>query len=304
MHAYIVNIDIHTLTKYLEKWATVQYFYTKGYVPTKHGWANDCYELGRLPNEEDEEDKENKPLFEKIQEFRDEKLSENMRKSTSRHVKDMRSFLQFSRSLCKEPQQPEHQRNIRVEEKKLSEESLLIRQRHWKRIEKKLDQLIDAENPQLSCVDKEIKIENYFDNSEGVKFYMHFAITLAIFLTGLGSYLLIARNIELTAAVKQGVNVLGSANVSDGGWVCFVLFWLLIIVYFHREFAHDMQVGVSSLGIMCKGCKSEDENIETVFNPPDWDGNDDYMQFKIKTESFVPSADATNIVSDTSQADT
>merc|ERR1712228_578901 len=272
----------------LEKWATVQYFYTKGYVPTKDGWMNDCYELGNVADDNNIE--ECKTLFDKIQDYRDEALIDNdfFKRKTTENKNLKRNCTKFCVSLCKEPQEPGKQREIRIEEKRLSEGSLLIRKKHWDRIERKLEQLMNEKTPQVTHVDPQIKIENFFEHSDGAMFIIHCALTLAIFLSGIGCYLLIARNIELTQAVKQGFTVLGSSNVSAFGWVCFCLFWALIIVYFHKEFIHDIKVAGSSLGIMCKGCKTEGENIETVFNPPDWKGNQDYVDFKVKTETFVP----------------
>merc|ERR1712176_1471790 len=172
--------------------ATVQYFYSKGYVPTKEGWKNDCYELGHV---EDCSDKECKPLFDKIQDYRDDdnNISPLHKRNTSRRDNevDMRTCIQFCRSLCKEPEEPEAQRKILREEKKISEESLVIRKEHWDRIgkEENLEKLICANPPQLCRVDEKVEIENFFSKSEGIKMFIHFILTLAIFCTGVGSYL-------------------------------------------------------------------------------------------------------------------
>eukprot|EP00488_Nonionellina_sp_1-RS-2012_P001402 TRINITY_DN225_c0_g1_i1.p1 TRINITY_DN225_c0_g1~~TRINITY_DN225_c0_g1_i1.p1 ORF type:complete len:124 (-),score=31.85 TRINITY_DN225_c0_g1_i1:277-648(-) len=115
-------------------------------------------------------------------------------------------------------------------------------------------------------------------------------MTVAIFGTGIGSYVLIARNVELSEAVKQGASVLGSANVSSVGWLCFGLFWLLVIIYFHREFHYDLKEMGQSIAFVFKGCKHIElgADIETVFNPPFWDdGPQEYEEWVKKTTVFV-----------------
>jgi len=157
------------------------------------------------------------------------------------------------------------------EQKKLTEKSLILRQEHWDRLQPLLDDLVNANPPLLSMVEPEIKITNFFADAQGIKFIIHIFVTLCIFLTGLGCYGLIARNIDLSMAVKEGVAVLSTDNVSIAGWICFIIFWVLILVYFHKEFQHDLKRTCSSFTFLCSGCPSStDKNIETVFNAPKW----------------------------------
>eukprot|EP00483_Globobulimina_turgida_P011068 UN11089 len=147
---------------------------------------------------------------------------------------------------------------------------------------------------QIEKVEKEVIIENYFAAAEGLMFIVHLILCLAIFFTGVGSYVLIARNIELAEAVKEGVAVLGTSNVSVGGWVCLLIFWALVIIYFHKEFKHDCIEMVQSCGFICKGCKSEGSgNIESVFNPPPWQNGPEEYKEVVKN---IKAANGDNVV--------
>ena len=168
----------------------------------------------------------------------------------------------------------------------MTEKSLELRQNHWDRIEKDLDELV--KKGELARVPPEVVIEGYFDNSEGYKLWMHVIITLGVFFTGIGCYFLIASNVSLSDAVSQGIGVLGTDNVGIGGWICLILFWALIIIYFHKQFQYNLKEFISNLSFICHGCKSEeqDQNIESVFNTPDWaNAPKEFKDFIQKTKS-------------------
>ena len=109
----------------LEKWATVQYFYQKGYVPTNHGWEKDVYQLGSVRktsknNDDDDEKVESQSLYDIIQEYRQTNLDKNHIASISMDYKhDQRNCGQFFKALCSTPKQPDAQRNIIRCQKKL-----------------------------------------------------------------------------------------------------------------------------------------------------------------------------------------
>ena len=148
----------------------------------------------------------------------------------------------------------------------MTEKSEELRQSHWDRIAAKLDDL--EGNNLVTKVDPEVVIRNFWADSEGMKMFLHFVLTLAIFFTGIGSYVLIARNISLSDAVSTGVNVLGSDNVSVYGWICLALFWVLWAIYFHLEILHSLGETAESLQGLC--AKKEARVFETVFNTPEW----------------------------------
>merc|ERR1712087_730046 len=126
----------------------------------------------------------------------------------------------------------------------------------------------------------------------GWKLALHYMVALLAYGTGVGCYLLIARNVELTEAVKEGVAVLGSDNVSVLGWLCLGLFWTLVVAYYHREFAHDLAEGLRSIRFVCTGCKvkgqgdEKDVELESVFNVPGWqNAPQEFKDFLEKTKS-------------------
>mmetsp|Transcript_46528 Transcript_46528/g.77318 ORF Transcript_46528/g.77318 Transcript_46528/m.77318 type:complete len:785 (+) Transcript_46528:108-2462(+) len=282
----------------LEKWYSVQWFYNRGYVPTKQGWQQDVYRLGSAaskhppPQEKDADGDEaidmepavqvnmaeNQPLslFESIHQFRLSNMSKSHVISTSEEFRgdddDDMSFLQFCRNRCRRKAEPIFQRRRMVEEKKLSEQSIALRQQHWQSLQQQLDELVQRK--QLINVPSKIDIENYFTDSEGIKLYAHYAITASIFLTGMGAYFYISKNISLTLAVSTGLSALQSNNVSSIGWISLLLFWLLVIAYFHRECKDNLMQCRSNLSFVCNGCKHADgydrSDMETVFNTPIW----------------------------------
>ena len=170
---------------------------------------------------------------------------------------------------------------------RLTERSLELRQRHWERFETKLEEYVKTE--ELSKVDPEKIIKNYFDASEGIKLLIHIILTLGIFGTGIGSYVFISRNVSLSLAVSEGVTALGSDNVNVGGWVCLAIFWVLVIIYFHKEFVENAKdIGYSLYFLFHCGVKSEsaDKNIETVFNTPEWENAPkEFQDFMAKSKS-------------------
>ena len=173
---------------------------------------------------------------------------------------------------------------------RLTERSLELRQKHWDRFEmKKLEEFVKTE--ELTKVDPEKVIANYFDDSAGMKLLIHIMLTLGIFGTGIGSYVLIANNVSLSIAVSEGVTALGSDNVNVFGWVCLIMFWVFVIIYFHKEFVENTKdIGYSLFFLFHCGVKSEsaDKNIETVFNTPQWENAPkEFQDFMAKSKSKV-----------------
>ena len=109
-----------------------------------------------------------------------------------------------------------------------------LRKKHWERFEGQLEEFVKTE--ELTKVDPEKVIANYFDDAEGMTLIIHLILTLGIFATGLGCYAFISRNVSLNIAVSQGVAALGPDNVNIGGWICLIIFWVLwtsICVFIH-----------------------------------------------------------------------
>ena len=96
----------------LEKWATVQYFYSKGYVPTHKGWENDIYQLGKA-------DADCQSLFDTIEEYRKTNLDQSHITSTSMDFKaDDRGCAKYCKDLCSTPADPDAVRRfIRTQKK-------------------------------------------------------------------------------------------------------------------------------------------------------------------------------------------
>eukprot|EP00486_Rosalina_sp_Unknown_P006071 CAMPEP_0201575646 /NCGR_PEP_ID=MMETSP0190_2-20130828/20970_1 /ASSEMBLY_ACC=CAM_ASM_000263 /TAXON_ID=37353 /ORGANISM="Rosalina sp." /LENGTH=489 /DNA_ID=CAMNT_0048005531 /DNA_START=965 /DNA_END=2434 /DNA_ORIENTATION=- len=265
----------------LEKWATIQYFYRKGYVPTHKGWDNDVYQLGKADNDE-------QSLFDTIEEYRKTNLDKSHVASTSMDFKkDTRGCAKYCKDLCSTPKEPDAQRKVIRTQKKLTEMSLELRKTHWERFEMKLEEFVKTDD--LTKVDPEKVIANYFDDAEGWTLVIHLLLTMGIFATGLGCYAIIARNVSLAIAVSQGVAALGSDNVSIYGWICLILFWVLIIMYFHKEYVeHIKDIGFSFYYLCTCGSKGEttNESIETVFNTPEWDNAPkEFQEFMAKSKS-------------------
>mmetsp|Transcript_65525 Transcript_65525/g.104358 ORF Transcript_65525/g.104358 Transcript_65525/m.104358 type:complete len:765 (-) Transcript_65525:153-2447(-) len=261
----------------LEKWTTVQYFYNKkGYVPTKQGWTNDVYQLGATSSASDG-DRNTQCLFDIIEDYRATNLvkmhSNYAAASTatdSRH--DTRSCTQFVQSLCRQPEQPNNQRTVIIEEKRLNEKSEQLRKQHWARLEAAEYLSAQIENEQLIKVEKEVVIQGYFDeSSKGIKLYFHALITLAVFVSGILCYMMIAKNISLSLAVSDGIKSLNADNVSVSAWIALIMFWALIMFYYHREVAFNMKQMAQNVLFLCSGCKSAEIAIETVFDTPKWD---------------------------------
>jgi len=170
-----------------------------------------------------------------------------------------------------------------VLKKKLNEKSIGLRKTHWKRLDDNLEEL--EKNGELARVDPEVKIINYFEDSEGIKLIIHFILALGIFVTGAGCYVFIARNVGINSAVKEGVAVLTN-DVNIFGWICLIIFWILVIIYFHRQWQHDIIRTAQSCKYLSTGCQRENNSIETVFNTPNWDNApQEFKEFVEKTKS-------------------
>lgn len=97
----------------LEKWATVQYFYRKGYVPSHTGWENDVYQLGKT-------DSNQASLFDTIEEYRKTDLDKSHIASTSMDFKkDKRGCGAYCKDLCSTPKDPDAVRKVIRTQKKL-----------------------------------------------------------------------------------------------------------------------------------------------------------------------------------------
>jgi len=80
----------------------------------------------------------------------------------------------------------------------------------------------------------------------------------------------IYNKIIMQDAVSQGVRVLD--RVEGYAWVCFVIFLVLEVVYFHVQIIS----GLKSIGSMCGwlfGGSHFDARIETRFDTPYWVGD-------------------------------
>eukprot|EP01084_Bolivina_argentea_P036954 68313_1 len=120
----------------LEKWATIQYFYSKGFVPTNNGWNNDCYELGNK-------------YFNIVQEYRKndlEKYPIYAKELTWLKKRDLTNCGKFCKELFSEPKHPGQVREIIRHQKELEEKLKTLRKKHWNYLEKKekLNELIDV----------------------------------------------------------------------------------------------------------------------------------------------------------------
>eukprot|EP01084_Bolivina_argentea_P023473 43790_1 len=149
--------------------------------------------------------------------------------------------------------------------------------------ENKLKKLVSQNY--LIKTDKEKEIKNYFNDSNGIKMIIHTILVLFIFCTSLASHYWISRPIELSEAVQFGVKVLGTDYVEIQGWICFAVFWVLIIIYFHREIWSDLSKCGDGAKYIFYGCKIN-KQIETVYNTPYWDNAPkEFKEFLNKTNN-------------------
>jgi len=89
-------------------------------------------------------------------------------------------------------------------------------------------------------------------------------------VSGIYSYLAVAKDIETKVAVQEGLGVL--KKVSLTAWTVFVVFNLVVLIYYWRSCWDSLLSGArtltSMLGMLCSCCVSRrNQNLETVFKP-------------------------------------
>ncbi len=112
----------------------------------------------------------------------------------------------------------------------------------------------------------------YFDTAEegGVKYYVQLAMVLAIYASGVGSYVWIAKDISLSDSVSKGIHVMDP--IPTHGWICFILFWALVFIYYHVEMIESSKSFGSALHWAFVERFHVDSKWETVFNTPNYNG--------------------------------
>ena len=262
-------------TKYwtaLEKWNIIQYFYSKGYVPTKEGWKEDVYQLSTS------KDNNLPSMFELLKTAHDKKNTNDDSKESRIRLKSIKDTC---KSMCSKPEDPLAIRREIQNQRKASEEAELLRQQHYTRIEGILPDLVDKKL--LTKINIEPKTVGIFEDYNSNSMYiLHGIIVLLIFGCGIASYLFVAWPIGISDAVQIGIKVLGPSNVKIYGWISFILFWILVCNYYCKEIITNFRTCGSGIIFVFTCCKI-DKAWETVFDTPE------YMEFGDKDMELVVS---------------
>lgn len=225
-----------------EKWTLTQFFNRVGYSVTQLGWKNDVYQLARTDQEVYSGDGNQVCLYSKIS------------KIHTVYLKDRDSL------------ETEQERLARYQE--YNDDITAIREEHIKNIEGNLESAKNAE----WLIFEEIKVTtiSWFDKEENLKWKIAliFVLNICFLVSVYGIY----NQIEMQAAVIQGLKIL--KEIRHYAWVCFGLFIFLQIVY------HNLSIlsGLKSMGSMFAwislGCIF-DKRVETKFDTPDWEDEED-----------------------------
>jgi len=91
-------------------------------------------------------------------------------------------------------------------------------------------------------------------------------LVLISLLSGLYSYLKVAKDIETEVAVQTGLGVL--KNVSDFAWLTFTIYNLTVLIYYRRSCWDSLISGFRSLRLMLSKCGriSSNKSLETEFS--------------------------------------
>jgi len=93
-------------------------------------------------------------------------------------------------------------------------------------------------------------------------------LVLIAVVTGIYSYISIAKDIETKVAVQVGLNVL--MDVRASAWGVFVTYNIIVLVYYWRSFWNSIVSGChyTLSALHCNCCRASDNPcLETAFNP-------------------------------------
>jgi len=235
-----------------EKWETVQYFAKQGIKATKEGWERDCFCLSKSPNVAS-----HMSLFEKIKPIHHEWI-DNIEKSKSVR------------------QSKKAQKKYNLKRKK-------VRESHWDMLMKEYIECESSDDYKLKVKDlyrnlyvTEQPVDDETNRNNWRQYSLFFGCTVQMFLvviallSGIYSYLAVAKDIETEVAVKVGLDVL--KNVSLTGWAGFIVFNIVVLVYYWTSCWDSLlswtRTLTSVLGMLGRCCVSRrNQKLETVFKP-------------------------------------
>jgi len=242
-----------------EKWETVQYFSKIGVRATTEGWKNDCFCLVKK-HELDS------CLFERIKPVHEDYMASI---TEPQPMSGMSTPGKNPESACSKSVRD------KILQKRYNSSRRRERMAHWSNLEKKyfvkkVDQLCVAKPHKNWFVTFEVESQNTRQDVSGEKeiFGKHiwqFMTVLIAALTGCYSYLKIAKDIETEEVVQGGLEAL--KDVSGLAWGVFAVYNIIVLMYYRRSCFNSIYSGwYFTLNILrCKCCKSEEQNLETVF---------------------------------------
>jgi len=258
-----------------EKWETVQYFSKQGVKATKKGWQNDCFCLAKK-----NEALLIEPLFDSIGKIHAEYLSKVFKESVKLSKKAQIEY-NYGRSEARGKHWEDLRRKY-FKDKKDGEGKLEVKKP-------------DMKEWYVTFVpgDDNTNQDAWREKELFYKITLQMLLVLIAVITGIYSYLSIAKDIETKVAVQDGINVL--KGVRTRAWCVFVLYNVVVLVYYWRSFWNSIVSGLhyTLISLRCDCCRvSGNQHLETAFKPT-WDERKHGSWFARKKKSKENQSDET-----------